>query len=701
MKTLYKRISAAWFLRFGLAVVLLLFFMPAAADAQVEIKDDRIFFGKEIIEFGDLAEAVVEFCKVNVIIPDKVKSKSKLYILTPEGLGREETWKYFMWFLETMEVSFTTVGSQKVMAPSRDIGRLPSSVYIKSFPPLDKKQPPITLLYRLKALDAETMQKVLDPLRSKYGKIFAYDNLLIIIEMQNKMSRLVKIIKELDVEAPASKIFYWSAVNSPIDDIVEITEQLFMKGGRGKETAVGLEKIVTDERTNGMFILGTEDACLRVLAFVPKLDLSLDRVSRMEVVFLKFAEAEKLNSTLTSIVSRSRGKKSRKREFGDELEVQITADKSNNALILQGPPRGIAEIKRIIKKLDLFPKQVFLELVVLEVALTDMVATGISMSVTRKIGGQTFTAATTSGGTSSIAPDPTSLMGLALGLRGKDIEGTGAAYGLSNDLPSFSMLIRMLQINSNVNIVSNPYLMAMDAEEAEVIVGSNVPFVTGTARDSYNQPVLSIQRQDVALSIKLKPEINEKNRVKLKIDVNVEDMAAMSEVLGPTTSKRAIKTTAVTGNGARVAIGGLMKNKEIADVEKVPVLGDIPIMGRLFRTESERKEKINLMVVITPHILESPEDVRRIFKKKLKERREYIRELYGREDLEYDVAKDYHDRVGIVETIRKVIHEEKLAAEAEDGERVLVITPDGVDSLSKEEAGDLEKDTDGAQIHEP
>ena len=127
-----------------------------------------------------------------------------------------------------------------------------------------------------------------------------------------------------------------------------------------------------------------------------------------------------------------------------------------------------------------------------------------------------------------------------------------------------------MQLSSKINVLSNPYLMASDKEEAQIIVGSNVPFITGTSRDNFNQPVLSIQRQDVALTVKLKPEIGEAKNVTMKVEVKVEDIASVSETMGPTTTKRSIKATARAVSGSRLALGGLMRKTDMHNKASVP-----------------------------------------------------------------------------------------------------------------------------------
>ncbi len=683
-----KRLSFSGRIRFFLLLLLVagLWLAPSWLHAQAEVREGRLYFGKEEVEFVQLTKIVAEFCKVNIVLPDNAKG-GKLFVLTPDGMDPKEAWATYVRMLELMEVTFSPTGLYAKYDTTKNIEQLPSKIFIQKVPAFDASQPQVTLLYKLRSLEPDEAKKILDALRSNSGKVFIAGDMLLIVELQPNLPRLIRILEDLDVGAPDTKIYFWTAQNSPIEDIVKIAEELFMKGGKGKDTAVGLEKFVTDERTNGLFVVGTEEACKRVLAFIPKLDTSINRLSEMDVIFLRFAEAENVNSTLQQIVTKTATKKTKRREFGEDLEVKTTADKENNAIIVTGPPRGIREIKRLVAQLDRFPRQVFLEAVIMEVGVSDDIDTGFSVTGAKKIDsldGSMVAVGTNYGSLSSAAISPSTLMGLAVGVRGESVKDA-ESMGLGADFPSFAALLRLLQTSSKVNLLSNPYLIGMDAEEAEIIVGSNVPFITGASMDSYNQPVLSIQRQDVALTMKLKPEINEKGRVKLKVEITIENLSSISEVLGPTTTKRSIKTVASTGDGERLAIGGLLKDSEIEDKEKVPVLSDIPIIGLLFRNTGNRTTKNNLLVVLTPHIIDSPEDLKKIFKNKLKERTKYIKEFYGEEYTGYDLPEEFHDRVGLAEEIRQIIAEQKREASLESEDQVIVVTPDSVQAVPTED----------------
>jgi general secretion pathway protein D len=689
-----------------IAVLFILSAMAAheqKASAQLTVENGHLFFGPELVEFAELTQTVAEFCKVNVITSDKVSGKGKMFILAPDGLSPDEAWWLYMHTVDLMGATFTATGKYTRLDNDSNMPSLPSNVYIQDLPDWDKKSPHVVFIYRMAHMSAEDAIKVLDPLRSKTGKLYAFQDKLIFIEYQELLPRLLDILGAIDVGDSRTRVYFWKAQYSPIEDVTQIIEQLFMPKGNEKGSVIGLDTMVTDERTNGVFIVGTEDAAQRVLAFLPKLDLPLTQTMEMDVVFLKFATAETVAQVLQGVTKGSSSTRtSGQRQFGEDLQVDVTADKQTNSVLLVGPPRGIASLKKVIEQLDRFPRQVFLEVVIMEVTVKNDFNAGLAtVGAAKTPGDSTLIGGTNYGSLNAVTIDPTSLMGLAMGVRGPELEGSGDAYNLGFNFPKFGALIRLLESTGNVNIVANPYLMGMDAEEAEVIVGSNVPFITGTAMDNFNQPVLSIQRQDVALTVKLKPEINERGSVKLAVDIQIEDLTSISELLGPTTTKRAIKTVVMTQNGSRIALGGLIKTKELEDTEKVPVLGDIPVLGRLFRTTKKTGEKTNLMAVITPYIIESQDDLKRVFKRKLNERSAYIREMYGEENDNYGIPQDYHDRVGTVEMIRKLVAEQKARKEAGEAEQMIVITPDSTNSGSSDTQDVEALDADGMPALEP
>ena len=240
-------------------------------------------------------------------------------------------------------------------------------------------------------------------------------------------------------------------------------------------------------------------------------------------------------------------------------------------------------------------------------------------------------------------------------------------------IPAFSVVLQALQKSTDVNVISTPHILTSDNEEAEISVGQNVPFQSGYSSSlasltsaSTSLSSLSsllgnygtIQRTNVELKLKIKPQINESDFIRLEIDESTEEIASQDATLGPTTSKRAAKTTVVARDQQSVVIGGLMQERTVNAVEKVPLLGDIPVLGRLFRTTSKKKQKTNLLLFLTPYIVRDQADFRRIFERKMKERQVFVEQFYGRQP-GYEVPVDYTRKAGPIAKMLR-IHQEEM-----------------------------------------
>jgi general secretion pathway protein D len=210
-------------------------------------------------------------------------------------------------------------------------------------------------------------------------------------------------------------------------------------------------------------------------------------------------------------------------------------------------------------------------------------------------------------------------------------------------VPAFGIALNALQANSAVDIVSTPTILTMDNEEAKIVVGRNIPFPVSTGRDNNGQPIVSYQREDVAITLKVTPQINESNFVTLEIFQEVQEVEEDSQGLdastaGFITSKRSAETTVVVRDNQTVVIGGLIGTTETEVETKVPILGDLPLLGMLFRGRHQSSRKTNMLIFLTPHIIEEPEDLEEVYRIKWAQRQEYIKRFYGKGREKADAA---------------------------------------------------------------
>jgi general secretion pathway protein D len=517
-------------------------------------------------------------------------------------------------------------------------------------------------------------------------------------------------------------------------------------GTSGDMTEISITKVLADDRTNKLIIIADEKSYQRILELLKQLDIPTNGEGGIHVVFLKNANAEELAQTLQALAqgqSSSRraatgyvpppqtpgmpgtsgaGRSSTTGSSGSTSadlfggEVKVTADKQQNALIVMANGSDFATMERLIEKLDRPRRQVFIEAVIMEVDLNDESQFGVSMhgAKTFKTGSGTgvIPIASETGRVQSYnLASLLSLGGFMTGLAGPVSADLKDLLGPS--FPSIGVLVQALQTNSNVNVLSTPHIMASDNEEAEISVGTNEPFQSGyspnlssltssTTTAATTASLLSgglsslyapIQRQNVELKLKIKPQINEGDMVRLELEEQTEDIASRDAQLGPTTAKRSVKTNIVAKDQNTIVIGGLIQEKASKSVHKIPILGDIPILGWLFRDTVTTKRKTNLLLFLTPYIIRDQSDYRRIFELKRKEHEEYVRQFYG-EKATYQVPIDYQRKAGAYTQMHKDVEAESLKREnggpGLPGEKV--IGP-GVD---RGEAGSTEKGVDAA-----
>ena len=449
----------------------------------------------------------------------------------------------------------------------------------------------------------------------------------------------------------------------------------------GKESNY-ISKIVADERTNTLIVRANEAAFAEIEALLEELDVDIDPASRSQihVVYLEHAKAEDVAQVLSNLTDEGRrnsnaastrrrgndrgnGRGSNRGPMGRpdsdkgsisegsagvtaafEDGVKISSDENTNSLVIIASRESYAILKRVIDRLDIRRKQVFVEAVIMEMASDDSLDSGIAFH-TGKPGedGGTFSMGSAQLNSTSFGLDAQSLLsGLAMGVFGEAIDvaipdGTGGSSTLS--VPAFGVALNALQANSMVNILSTPNILTLDNEEAKIVVGRNIPFPISSGMDANGNQLVSYQREDVAITLKVTPQINESNYVTLEIMQEVSEIEEDSSGLDVTsagfiTSKRSAETTVLVKDNQTIVIGGLMGQTETEVETKVPLLGDIPLLGALFRGRRTSSRKTNMMIVLTPHIIDDPVDLEEVYRVKVAQRDEFLRRFYGRSEVE-------------------------------------------------------------------
>jgi len=497
-------------------------------------------------------------------------------------------------------------------------------------------------------------------------------------------------------------------------------------GGAAGESEIS--QIIPDDPRSLLLVVANEKGYQRVLAVVRRLDpqsmlTPTDSASdRVHVVPLENANADDVIGTLGGVgatVSRGSGTTGGARPPGSpapapvpsaggatpgqhtglfEGEVRIASDRPTNSLVILASGRDYLTVRDLIKKLDIPRRQVFVEATILEISVDKSRQIGVAWH-----GGSTvnvpdatnqsllFGGSEPSSTVNSLAFSPAALSGLAAGLRGPPIPNAAQILGLppGTSVPSFGVFIQLLQNNGDVNVISMPHILTTDNEKATIQVGQNLPFPgslggfpgAGTAGTPGTTGLpgglgfgTSVQRQDVALKLEITPHVNESDFVRLEIDNELSDVSNPNfNGLGPATSKRTVKSVVTIRDQQSIVLGGLIKDRVSESVDKVPLLGDIPILGYLFKHTNKTILKQNLLIILTPYIIKDPADLRRIFDRKVRERREFMQQWSAfRDENDYEAQVDYRRKRGVLEEINQsAIEAEQEAVDLRNAEEAL------------------------------
>ena len=636
-----------------LLTLILSFFISAQVFA------DEITLNLKDADIRALISTVSKFTGKNFIIDPRVKAK--VTVISAKTLTPEEVYEVFLSVLQVHGYAAVPSGSVIKIVPEVNAkqGSLPMAEDSDQFPGDEL----VTKILRLDHVPAAQLVPILRPLVPQQGHLAAYNptNTLIITDHAGNIQRLMKIIAEVD-RPDSDELEIIPLKHASAGELVRILNSL-QSTGAAKE-GVNEVKLAADDRTNSILVTGDRSARLKTRATVSYLDTPLENGSgNTHVIYLKYAKAENLEKILTGL--KEQGTKS-KTGAGAKVapgvvstgtvisqDAIIQADEETNSLIVTADPNTVKNLKSVIRQLDIRRAQVLIEAIIAEITTTKNTDVGVGLAVdgspssnsTVPIGisnlagiGDLLTAAI--GGTV-----PTSIPGgLSLGLGGTN--SSGVRYG---------MLLRALQSDQNTNILSTPNIVTLDNEEAELIVGQNLPFVTGsftgTGSTDPQNPFQTIERQDVGLTLKVTPQINEGDTVKLVLEQETSSVIPGTVELGIATRKRSIKTSVLVDDGGILILGGLIQ-EEVTDTEsKVPLLGDIPVIGFLFRSQNTTKSKANLMVFLRPSILRDHKDATFVTNEKYNYIRGIESESYDKENESYGLLKGAAPRLPPIEQI--------------------------------------------------
>lgn len=712
---------------------------------------------------------------LNFIVADSLKASKSITIISPTPVTLDEAYRAFLSALEINGLTVVPMGNfLKIVEANKAITE-PMTPYEAGQRVPDEARM-VTAIVPVENAKIDEITDILSNFASPSAKIIPYHSSLIITENGANLRRLQALVQRLDKGEAVHNVYVYKVLYAEAAEVATKLKEVFEGGQQssaprpaarqtaaqrraatqstasipesgGSDSDVVISEIISDDRTNQLIIVTNQRSFERIREMIEILDVPTAVGGQIHVRFLEYASAEDLASTLSSLASgvqQSQRNASSSARGGARPQVapapssgvasllsgdvQITAHKATNALVVVASPRDYLSLENVIGMLDKPRRQVYVEAVIMEIGL----------DVNRKLGigfnaglGQDFEGlipqqAIDDGlvsGTSGLVLGQSNYQGIEQALG-----GAGGALGLlgpmvkipgtSISLPAFALLLQATQTDNSVNILSTPAILTMDNEEAEIVVGERVPFLRGISAGGSGLTSLlgglgglggldstgslgglgslaglagglisPIEYEDVGITLRIMPQVNESGYVRLEVDQEISDIKGAGGLGAgaPIRTRRNAKTTVLVKDQSTVVIGGLIRDVENDTIEKVPFLGDIPLIGLLFRNTSTLTTKQNLVLMLTPYIIESEDDLTKIYDRKLEERKELLK-LFGKRDLDYMKTVNFQKKSGLVERMRQEIGSARDAERArrdalesfeENGPRFRILNPGG------------------------
>ena len=582
--------------------------LPVVLVFSVTGYSQDINFDFEDADLRAVIQAVAEFTGRNFLVDPAVKGK--VTVVAPEALTEEEAYRVFQSVLEVNGYVTVEAGGVIKIVPEVE-GKLRGV-----FPPAPAPggDDVVTRVVRLEYIRAERLVPILRPLVQAYGHLAgdAKSGSLILTDRAANVERLVNIIKRLDQPARTGEVEVVALSHASAEELAQLLNRLHQKGGGGPDQSpAGSVALIADPRTNSLIIKADANTRREIKALIMELDSPAASRGDTHVIYLKNASAENLVEVLESSLKSAPDADS----GGRAKEIIIKADPETNALVVTAAQSDFRVIEQVIGKLDVRRLQVYVEALIAEVDAQTTQELGVQFGVgdgmradRRGIVGSTNFEPGTSLQSALTNPLATGA-GLSLGF----VDGT-ITLPDGTEIYNLSALAKALEAQSDANVLSTPNILTMDNEEAEIIVGQNVPFVTGSFSQvgqgtAVENPFQTIQRQDVGLTLRIKPQITEGSAIKMEIFQEVSNVAQRGEARDIVTNTRSLSTTIIAENNQMVVLGGLIQDDISNNVQKVPLLGDIPVLGNFFRFKSKKRRKTNLLVFLRPQIIRGPTDM--------------------------------------------------------------------------------------------
>ena len=635
-------------------IALIMALMSSPAFGALE-QDEKVTFNFADVDLQVIARFVSDITGKNFIFDERVKGK--ITIIAASEISVSEAFNLFTSILELkgFTVISSGVNAYKII-PASEVKQRGVSVTTGKRPVNESY---MARLIRLQYISPYDALRFIQPVVSKDGYVSAFEpgNFLLVIDSGLNMEKILSIIKIIDQSSLDEGPEIIPLKHAVVEDVVKVLNE-----GKGRTEQKVPQPFppreawaVADQRLNAVILFGDKTKKSEMKLLISLLDIPPPEIrSTIHIYSLENADANELVKVITDLM---KGPEIRQKStsavpstaFEMAGSISITADKASNSLVIMASPSDYQDLSRIIQQLDKRRGQVFVEAMIAEVSIDQLLDLGSKWRATVEVGGEPVMI----GGVGQV--DQSTIGNIISGLTGLTLGGLANYFtvpqsfvpGATSDItvPGLAALFSLSDFKGVVNVLSTPQILTSDNKEAEIMVGENVPFISTRERDiSTTGTVLtSIERKDVGITLRITPQINEGDYVKLDIYQEISAVVSESENItisvGPTTTKRATKTSVVLKDKQTVVIGGLLQEREEEQISKVPLLGDVPLLGWLFKYKSVVKKKTNLLVFLTPHVIRETASLERLTREKRLEFSPTER-LYEKDELMIKFMKD-------------------------------------------------------------
>lgn len=598
----------------------------AQEDAAPAVSGDaQVTLNLQDVDVRVLINTVAEVTGRNFIVDPRVKGK--VSVISGAPLNPDQLYDVFLSILEVHSFATVDAGGVIKVLPANQIKQKPTPLG----PPENANDAQITQIIQLEYAPVQELVPIIRPLippTSHFAPHVA-SNSVVITDTAANIQRVIRIIKRIDVPDKRSAVHVVYLDKTKASDLAATLTQIVASNADPK--TAGVSNAVTIQALDSigaLVISATDDEFAKLQALIDELDIERKLESDINVIYLKHAKAEDLVPVLNDLT------KEAVPQGGPQSAPLVQADEATNSLIVRATGSQLQTMLTVIDKLDVRRAQVFVETVIAEVSLDQMANLGVTWGAG---GGTGETTSTDGDGNTVTTPGTGNLrdrdnLNTPIGTAALNTVFELGTGGLNYQLLDFKkyqldVVVNALRSDTNSNILSTPTILTLDNEEAEIIVGQEVPFVTGRFNNGLNNSTQqdgdgnvttsvgnsfqTIERKDVGIKLKIKPQISDGDTIQLEVFQEISNVAntAVAGQADLITNRRSIEATVQVDDGQVIVLGGLIQDDVVDSVNRVPVLGRIPILGALFRSKSKTAVKRNLMVFLKPRIVRDAQDL--------------------------------------------------------------------------------------------